>query len=266
MAITIYYINIRIEHESAARFYLNDLPVWKFLRHGADSMNAGANSWLVPGENVLTLDIVQAPLTLPNMPPGRPTLEVTIFKAAEGATEPTDVEIVHQVQFPQMWDDVDEDLKTFPYRHESRFTLPDADVYRPVFLDAPEQEIPSEGTPELRKAVQNLHDAVKSNDGSRFADQVALQFEEYERASGGVADTDVASQRKTSDEFFAHPIEVKDLEMDRLVFESRSNGRIVHVVRDDGRPVLMARATDDPSEQFQGNVLLTHHDGRWRAF
>lgn len=265
MTITNYFINIQMQLSVAVRFYLNDMPVWRFLRQGPDSMNGGANEWLVPGENVLTMEIVESALTLPNKPADHPMIQVAIFKAKEGGATHEDVEVIHQVRFPDLWDEVSEELKVFPYRHESRFVLPASEVYRPRYLDAPEQDIPSDGTPELHQVVQDLYAAIQSGDGSRFADLLTLQFEEYERANGGAPHTDIASQRTVVDNFFAHPIVVKDLEMDRLVFESRANGRLVHVIRDDGQPVFQAVATDDPTEHLEANALLTFSDGQWRA-
>jgi len=252
-----------------ARLEVNDLPFYKLpLQPGPHSANGGLNQLLVPGENVIELQILRGPTSPPPKatPAQKEIVAINIFLVTDAEADPVEVDILHKIVFPDIWEDEPLERRKLPYRHVSRFTPP-VDIYTPAYLNAPPAHFDCDGTPELRRAVAEIHQALAAGDGDRFVDLVSLKLEEKARAYAGATEATLATQRERFDEFFKNPLDVKPLgDFRDIHFRPRVGGRVAEVTRWDGTPLLHAINTIDSYDQFQGNLLLTRQGGQWRAF
>jgi hypothetical protein len=242
-----------------ARAWLNELPVHKFLAEGPDSMTGGANHWLVPGENTLTIEVLRVPAG------DKWSITMKLYTVKNEHSTPPDLNILHQVELADYFRALPEERRAAPFLYTARFT-PDTDVSEPVYLSAPPASFGCDGTPELRQAVKDLHDALVSHDVDGFIRLTSLKDEEYERAFPGQPSATVARQQQSSRKFFSLRPRIKPLDWKILHFEPRVGGRVAYVTGADHEPAIEAIAEDDPSLRLRANLLLTQYAGRWRVF
>lgn len=269
MAKTPIMINAWLEAGIHARIDVNDLPFYKLpLRSGPFSANGGLNQLLVPGENVVDLQILAGPTEAPPKatPSQHEIVSITIFVVTDPNTRPIGADIIHKVAFPEIWKDEPVEKRRLPYRHVFKFTPP-CEVFTPAYLSAPVETFDCDGTPDLRDAVTQIHDALEAGDADRFIDLVSLKLEEKSRAYEGATEGLISTQRQRFTEFFRNGLDVKPLgDFSEIHFRPRVGGRVCEVVRWDGLPLLHAINSNDKSDQFKGNLLLTRHNDAWRAF
>ncbi|MDI1437281.1 hypothetical protein [Polyangium sorediatum] len=243
--------------------YLNDLPVFRGPHRGPETQQGGANHWLVPGENTLTLDVLRAPRPRSTgAPPGEP-IRFVLFTAADPVHAPKDVTIIHEVRFSEIIERTPE-AEHEPYHYTARFDL-GVPVNAPVYLSSPMSDVDCRGTPELHQAIADLHASLAAGDVDRFLDLCSLRNEEYVFAYEGLGPT-VDSLRDVARGFFASGPIVEPLEPDALHFEARALGRVVCVSRADGRSAIEARTRDDEAAVLRVDPWLTRKDGAWRIF
>lgn len=264
--------NFRFAPDTVCRIFLNDIPIFQGFEGDGFSHNGRILHYLVPGENVLALEVLAAPKPrgrLAYEPDPRPqmgdrdlnqTVEITIFK--ERTPGSGEIEVLYHCMFPDLWQHVPEERRRLPYMHVAHF---DAKVRVPelAFLTAPSHDVPCEGTAELRAALEELHAAFESRDPDRLEETMELQMTEFERAYRGAAGSSHGDQREALEELLREQIVVAPLEPAQTHFHPRAGGRIVHVERLDRRPVIDVKTLGKP-QGHASDPVFTHHQGRWR--
>jgi hypothetical protein len=172
---------------------------------------------------------------------------------------------VFYVAWPDIVSDVPQHERTLPIRYETVF-CPTGDMFSPGFLDASAESFGPEGTPDLVDAVRRLHAALQEGDAGRFIDELALKFDESERAYPGWPGSTRGEARSELAELCAQRLVVRPFEVDKLRFEQRSGGRVAVVHHADGGNVLDAYSLDDPEVRIGARLVLTKHRGRWAVF
>lgn len=249
-----------------ARAFLNDLPLDLGFVEGPDSMTGGANHWLIPGENTLTMEILRAPLAPPPgaHPSEAESINMMLYTVKDATKSPPVIDVRYRCAFPDMLSSVPEPLRRFPFYFKATFTL-GVDIYSPLYLESPPAHFECEGTPELHAAVKAIHDAILARDIDAFLDLSSLRYAEFERAFWGAQDASAAKRKEAARKFFSHPMRVKPLDLRLLHFEPRAGGRVALVSGADGQPAIEAIAEDDPVLRLRANILLTQHEGAWRV-
>jgi len=265
--------NLNLQQGVAARFYVNDLPLFDRLVEGQRSRNGGLNDRLVPGENELRIELLWADDSVVQTPAGPPIdemdrqaraerrkrLSALIFKT--GPTGGDSIAVIHQAIFPDWWAEVEPEQRRLPYHYVATFD-PGVDVYELAFLSATPVDVPCTGTAELRTFVEDLHQTFAAGDKAKLIDLMSLQIEEFAKAfeGGGVS---MAEQIEAYDEFFDDDFDILPLDPALLHFTPRAGGRVVEVTRTDDRPVIAA-VTRTAGFSHTSNPLLIQHGGRWR--
>lgn len=246
---TSYFYRIAHGPWTRLRVHMNDVPFYRRdPQEYAITFTDGANHLLVPGENALTLEILEAP------PHVTVIVEITIDNNHESP--------VLRIDWPMMEEAVPE-ARALPFTITARFTARGTS-YRPAYLDAPPSHFWPEGTPEQHEVVRDFHAVMARGDTSGFVEAVGLKSEEYLRAYGGDPTCGKEAAREEAAEAFAKGVEVRPLRMDDLVFEQRADGRVAYVTRRDGGKAVEAVAGD--GQRFATDLWLTRHNGAWRIF
>jgi hypothetical protein len=268
------------------QIWLNDLPLFKRPLPGPDSQAGGLNHLLVPGDNRVAFEIHRAPPpaseptspgaksdapAAPPEPAPKPlrlgkgqSILLALYTIDDPTAEHPTATVLHRWSFPEMWQVVPESRRTVPFYGQFRFTL-DLPLYQRAYVTAPPADFGCSGTPELHHAVAEMHAAIGARDLDRFMDTIALEAQEYELAYQGHADGLVTGRRQLYDELFRHPIVNAPLDPATLHFGARAGGRVAHVTRHNGAPVLDAFLEDEPNRRIRGDLLLTQHQGKWRV-
>lgn len=259
-----YHFTVHLEEGVVGRAWLNDLPVQKLLTRGPDSMGGGASHLLVPGKNRLVLEILRLP------PPGSiPPVGMKIYRIVDADTTPILAEMLQTVELPAALNLPVGKTPELPIWHVVDFELPEP-VVEPPWWRSPRIETPCSGTKELIDLVLDLQDAVEKLDLRRFFELVSLKHEHWAAAYAGDPYAPVERQQEGATEFFKLSPKVRPLDVNRLHFHPRCGGRVVHVSAWDDGPVIEAIAPaageDEPTPALRANLLVTHHEGRYRIF
>lgn len=266
-----------------AQVFVNDLPLFKHVWTGPESQGGALNHLLVPGSNRVAFEIHRAPPPAAKAPAAAPASDAAqgparppyalgegqcmmfmLYTVADPDAQPVVVDLLQRWSFPELWEGLPEDKRRLPFYHEVSFEL-DIPVYERAFVNAPPASFGCRGTPELLQAVAEVLDAVAARDLDRFMNAVALESLEQERAFEGHAEALASGRRQLYEELFRHPLSVAPLDPATLHFAPRAGGRVAHVTRHTGAPVLEAVLEDNPNRRMRANFLLTQHDGRWRV-
>lgn len=251
-----YAYRLRQGPKTVARVSLNDLP---FVRDASSAFRdtvRPCDHLLVPGENVLTVEVWDGPPS-PDSPMHRGPVDVTVH---EVATE----RALTRIAWPALAlaaGQTDDNL-VMPFVFSTKFAVPEEHP-RPYYDAHPREVIPEEGTPDLVEAVRRLHDALASRNARAFVGEFSLKLDEQRRFYGDSPDFDskglvAAYERRFSDPLSVRPVDPKDLR-----FEARANGRVAYVTRRDGTPTISARGVTDPGQSFDLDPLFVRHDQRW---
>ncbi|HHH10751.1 MAG TPA: hypothetical protein ENK23_01570 [Sorangium sp.] len=265
--------NARFREGALGRVFINDLPFFQGYEKDGFSVNSGINHLLVPGDNEVAIELLRAPSPrggrLEFTPDPDPkmagidvnqSVEVTVFR--ERAPNTGDIEILCQMMFPDIWKDIDEKVRRLPYRHVMTFN-PQVSVPELAFLSATPEVIPCEGTRELQTAVRELHQTFVDKDKQRAAAVMKLQMSEYARANGNDHGSSLSEQLSALDTLFAEPLVVAPLQPEQLHFIGRAGGKVVHVERTNGEPVIDVKTIGKP-QGHASDPVFTRLDGRWQ--
>jgi hypothetical protein len=277
-----------------AQIYLNDLPLFSAPMLGPYSQSHRINHLLVPGKNTLAFEVHGAPAFVPpgprkepaeasapptppptasadGEPPRHPlamgkgeSMQFALSRLVDASVTPMAIDVLHRWIFPAVTQDLPPERQRVPCYWETSFEL-GYPVFERAFVHAPYARFDCRGSPELHRAVADVHEAFVSGDVERLIELMSLDEQENELCYGAEPGTTVADQRKAHEQWFARGIAMDPLEPAKLHFASRRAGQVAHVTRVDGRPVLSGRLRDDPSREIQGNILLTQHEGKWRV-
>lgn len=256
-----YFYSCTTARRTWARVFLNDLPLFEGPKPGpaSSSTAGGVNHLLVPGENVLAMEVLHAGDVAQSVS----AHIYTVAPDAAPGEAPFVPETVHFVSYPEVLDPSDEERR-LPFFHESRFVVDTSFV--PAWARAPAAAFDRRGTPDMRAAVAELHSALGAGDVEAFLDLIHLKLEDYAAAYPGVREAGVAYKQEAFRELFAQGLATRPLELDALQFESRAGGRVAHVTRADGSPALEAVAQKEPSFRLRAHLLLVQHEGEWKAW
>ncbi|MEP7121894.1 MAG: hypothetical protein ABJE95_13320 [Byssovorax sp.] len=245
----------------AVRASLNDLPFYRGDGQKNVTVTAPANHLLLPGENVLTLEVYKAPRPADALAiEGPVTFTLMVHEPA--------TPVVHRIDWPSVWADMPIEERSLPLVHSSRF-LADDRLPHPVYWDSPPARFDLRGTPEQHEAVREVYRAFQQGDADRFLEINRFKLEERQRFYPDTPELSTGFQRQDlradlSREWHVRPLDQINLE--ELVFESRAGGRVAYVTRADGGSAIEAVAADDPRSTFATDLFLTLRDGRWRVF
>lgn len=256
------YFQIMQSPAIAARISVNDVP---FYRRAVDHNAAPAgpfNHFLIPGENVVTMELTEVPGVLPaNVIAG---FDFKILREADD-----------RVLFHQRWPDFaaqyPEDQRKLPIVHTRSFA-PDVDSPKPVWWDAPLGHFPLEGTPEQHEAVRMLHDAYARGDADGFLAATDLKMQLHQRYYGPIPETSPPAARARVESQLREPWDVRPLNVKELAFERHAGGRVAYVTRRDGGPALQALHKTDPTQAWMANLYLTRpalpngEPGPWQIY
>jgi hypothetical protein len=245
------------------RATLNDLPFYRGRGAESAALTGPANHLLLPGDNVLRLEIEApsgaAPSALTGTPP---QLSFTLRVDDEEDT------LVHAVSAADGWADLPPAQQKLPWKQVSRFHA-DTRLGRPACFDSPRARFNRDGTPEQKEAVREIYRAFESGDAQAFLRAIRLELEDRQRAYAGVPELSAARRREKIAARFARrwrirPIDLRNLK--ELSFESRLEGRVAFVTRRDGGAAIEAVAVGDTSNRVEMDLLLMRKGSSWRVF
>ena len=258
-----------INDKAWVRIYINDVPLYRSPHVGPDSRSGPLNYLLKPGENELKIEVLKQ---------GRPAegeyqdnaviFQVYTVKNMDAPpTEKLDRDILLDVRFPKIMVDTPKRHQHFPLYHRQVFHL-DMDLATPKFVAAPETDFDCAGTPELRAAVQRLHDVLEAGDYDALMNELALKFSCDELVHEGDSDrlTGVRIKQWQDELLKYEPRPDEPLDMSMIHFEPRCGGRVAYVTRHDEQFVLNASCRLDPKRRIRTDLLMVQHQGRWRVF
>jgi len=256
-----------------ARVDINGIPLYRAPFVGPHSRSGPLNYLLVPGENVLEVELLKT--REPNVHEGevKHVKEALMFQlytvnnpdAPEG--EKLDRTMLLDVQYPKIWEDAPEEHQRFPFYHRQTFTL-EHDLHTPPFVKAEPAAFECEGTPALREAVQRLYTALETKDYEGLLDELALKFASDEKACEGEDGQRAGAKMKNwREELFPYePVPAEPLDMSMLHFEACRGGRVAYVTRHDEGYPLDAVCQKDPRRRVRTDLLMVQQGGRWRVF
>jgi hypothetical protein len=251
-----YAYRLRQGPKTIARASLNDLP---FVRDPSAAFRdtvRPCDHLLVPGENVLLLEVWDGPPSV-DSPLLRGPVDLTIH---EVETEKT----LTRIAWPALAFAAGQTDATLvmPFVFAAKFAIPEEHP-KPIYESNPSERIPEEGTPDLHAAVERLHDALAGRNASAFVGEFSLKLSEQRRFHGDSPELDEKNLIAAYERRFADPLDVRAIDPRDLRFEPRSNGRVAYVTRRDGTPVYSARGVADPGQSFELDPLFVRHDQRW---
>ena len=263
-----YWVNLA--HETWARVYLNDLPLYRSQFVGPDSRSGPANYLLVPGENELTIELLRiADHVYPENRKDAVKVQIYLVDNPE-APEGTKLErtILLDVAFPDIFDEAPEERRRYPFYYRTSFHLGLDDVETPVFDRAPAAEFDCQGTAGLREAVERLYLLLERGDYEGLLGELSLKFECDERVLRGEERQSAALKMKEwREELLAfEPKPSEPLDLSQLHFEPRRGGRVAYVTRHDGGWALDAVCSKDARRRIRTDLLMVQQGGRWRVF
>lgn len=251
--LTPYYYMISLGQRSSVRAWMNDVPFFSHAGERGLNRNGPIVHLLRGGENVFAIEIDRAPL------------ESQIF---------FEVNLEGDHDAPAFYFEWPREAKhlppreRLPFRFEGRFRPP-GELFEPAWTRAPAQEVPCAGTWELQEAVRRLHAAVEGRDLDAFASAMALKGAEMARAYPGWAEASMDDMRADMAGFFRTRLRVRPLDLGRLHFVPRADGRLVHVEHLDGGFVIDAISEELGPEgevsRVSMNPTFTRHDGEWKV-
>lgn len=257
MVYTPYYFMISQPQDSVVRAWLNDVPFYRF--YGPDSQNrtGPAIHLLVPGENTFAIEI-----------------DTTRSESMVFFELLIDFDHDHPVfrfEWPRdaahLVDDA-EGAKRLPFRFEARFTPP-GELFKPVWLDSPREDVPCAGTPELRDAVRRVHDALANGELDVYCQLFALKAAEMERAYPDWKQASAADMRADVEGFLQRDLRLRPLDVDTEVhFEPHAGGRLAHARHLGGGTLIDVVAVDKTPDgetvRLAMDLTFTRHRGTWK--
>jgi hypothetical protein len=245
------------------RATLGDLPFYRGRGAESAALTGPANHLLVPGDNVLTLEL-DAPsgAVAAALAEAPPNLSFALRVDDEADT------LVHAVSAVDLWAELPPEKRKLPWKHVSRFHA-DTRLVRPTCAESPRARFTRDGTPEQKEAVREIYRAFESGDAQAFLRAIKAELDERQRAYPGVPELSAARRREKIAARFAkkwriRPIDLRNLK--ELSFESRMEGRVAFVTRRDGGAAIEAVAVGDASNRVEMDLLLMKKGSAWRVF
>jgi len=239
-----------------ARISVNDIPFYRRVVDHHASPSGPFNHMIVPGENVVTLELAEVPGVVPAN-----VVSVFEFRVQREA----DDRYLFRAKWPELAKEYPEEQRQLPIVHVRTFE-PEFETPMPIWIDAPRDFFPSDGTPEQHDTVRELHEAYRRGDADAFLGATQLKLAEHAKFYGQTPELAPAAAKQRYAELLREPWDLDPYEPEALVFEQHADNRVAYVTRRDGGPALNATHKTDPTQAWRPNLLLTRVSGRWRIF
>jgi len=249
VALTPYYFTMIQGGGSTVRASMNDVPFYSRTLKDQAGVTSPAVHLLEPGENVLALEIDEAP--------------------TEGHFE-LSIDYDHErpvllVPWPALMEQLPEAERRYPLRHETRFSPP-GELFSPAYLGAPAVLPRREDLDEIVGATQAIRDAAVRRDVDAYLDRMSLKIDEYQRAYSGWEGVSHAEHRDDIADMFSGETRCRPIEPEKLRLEPRAGGRVVHVTHAEGGHVIEVISPERPKRRLRTDLTFTRCNGQWRVF
>jgi hypothetical protein len=257
-----YMTRIRHCHGTHVRVFVNDLPMYDKAVLDFCAPTFGATPWFVPGENRVVIEVNDGPIN-----PGMPTVprHFHLLFFHQGENLETDETTLYEKEYPTFLAELPEAERKLPCRWTDTFT-PKGQIPEPIWADAAPEPIPEKGTPELLKAVYDLHVAFSRRDVDALVGAAALKLEDMQRYFGPQSWNIPSEVKKEHAEMMAEPWDLAPFEPDRLRFRSCAGGRVAYATYEDGGPAVRARHKIAPTQTWAVKPLLVRQGADWRIY
>ncbi len=257
-------------HETWARVYLNDVPIYRSPTVGPDTRSGPANYLLGSGENELRVELLRVTPPTGSLTRVKDAFVFELYTvnnpdAPEGTK--LDRSVLLDVRFPDILDRAAEPVRRLPLCHTQTFRI-DLDLAEPAFRKAEPASFDCQGTPELRDALARIYGCLERADGEGLLDELSFKFDCDERALEGIPEqrAGVKKQKWREDLLAYRPRMSRPLDFAEHHFEARAGGRVAHVTRHDDALVLDVVCDLDRGRRIATDLTLMQHGGRWRVF
>lgn len=217
------------------------------VHHGAttsqDGITAPVDHFLQPGENLLEVELRE----------GDPAHGSAFFYA--GVLGSRDEIALAELEWPG-------DFPPLPAVQVRAFVV-SADHPRPIFMDAPVERVPADGTHETWAPIRALQSAFERGDGDAVGELFTTRAAELHRFHD-LPETSAAGARAMARAMVSGPYELAPLLGGLVFFRECAGGRAVQLLRLDGRPSILGRSRDNPKQQFFFNPVLVRGGGEYR--
>ena len=237
-----------------ARVLVNDVPFYQDLVDYYASPSGRFNHLLLQGENTITFAIDE-------VSPDPYVIRRFTLKLVNHETE----QVLFTENYPGLFEQYPKEERKLPFVHHAKFLF-DEETPKPVWLDAPKESFGPEGTPDQHKAVFELWDAYNRQDIDDFLKAMELKTAEFQKFYGLMPELSADAARAEYGAALKEPWDLEPFDPKQLLFERRCDGRVVHVLRNDGGFALRARHKTDPVRSWNARLLMTRVEGRWRIF
>ncbi len=251
---THYYFNVQHGHHSTVRLYMNDVPFYDVTVETQRGSAAPAIHILEPGVNELTIEVEEHGSPVPMYP---------MFGSVFIAENYDQTAAVVKKEWPQLFEELPVEERKYPFSYSTKFEPPGT-LFEPAYLRAPTGKVTDEDIDTIRKLVFDIHRSVLDNDADAYLKHMELKIDEHRRAYQGFGGLDEASDGIRG--HMADPTTVRPFEPEKLVFEPRARGRVVHVRHAEGGKVIESVAVNEPSRRLRNDLTFTRYDGKWRVF
>lgn len=253
MGLTEYFMYITVPPSCTARMWMNDVPFFdETAPEDGNWMQQGpANHLLQPGVNEFLIE-----------------LEHPIGQGGgffEIAADQRHWDPEFDVRWPALMEELPPDQRKYPLTYRTTFE-PQGELFRPVYYDAPRTPVTEEDRLEIRKQVFDIQRAAHSGDGDEFIKLLGFKIAEFRRSLPFVPPSEIDRTVEQTRSMFDNRIESRQVEPDRLRFEERADGRVVHVRPEDGGKLIEVRNADDPSEMILTDLVFSRTADGWRVF
>jgi hypothetical protein len=221
-----------------------------------------ATPWFIPGENTVEIEFKEAPKN-PDMAVIPSHFHALFFH--QGADMVKDETTLYAEEYPKLLQKLPEEERKLPCSIKSTFT-PEGDIPKPIWADAAKGPVPEKGSPELLKAIFDLHHAFANRDVDALIAAAALKLEDQQRYFGPQPWLRQDDLKREHQEMMEQPWELAPFEPDRLRFRSCKEGRVAYATHDSGGPAVIARHKIDKNQTWAVKPLLVRQGADWRIY
>jgi hypothetical protein len=244
----------RIFHRPAsrARALINGVPVYDRIVDQNVAPAQPITHWLVSGDNTFTFELAPTPRS-----PNTPLMGAHFAFMVQD--EKDQGNYLFKWEYPLSLEE--KGLPSvLPLVHTANFHV-STELPTPAYAKALPEEFPEEGTPELRAAVFELHDAFARRDAAQFESVMDVKVSEFERyyTLPPLSRHDAIQQMNAP--WIMEPFNEHDLRFDRYL-----DGRLAKARRASGKQAVRAEHRDEPGVGWGSDFFMTRVDGRWRIY
>ena len=257
-----YMARFRSSHGIHVQVRVNDVPIYDRAVLDFCAPTYPASPWFVPGENVVEVEVREGPIN-EDMKTIPPHFDVLFFH--QGADLNKDETPLYFEEFPKLLQKLPAEERKLPCTLRSSFT-PEGHIPEPIWRDVPKGPGPERGSPELLKAIFELHQAFAKRDLDALIATSAIKLEDQQRYFGPQPWLRESEIKAEHAEMMAQPWDLAPFEPERLRFRSCVEGRVAYATLDDGSPAVRARHRAIPNPTWAVKPLLVRRGADWRIF